>query len=196
MGLFDSLGRFDGAVVVGDESSRGWHEHMWDTMVSVVTQAHETDENEPGNHQELYDEVNEFLNMPYWQRVLACCVCFIAGALMIILSTLLLPLLAVRPEKFALTFTLGNIICLVGICFLVGPRAQFNAMSHPVRSTAAIVYVSSLVFTLFSALIPHSRISKFILVLLSISIEILSRKYTCRSTNTNDSFFSLFLLKL
>jgi len=127
---------------------------------------------EPSVQQDLYDEVNQVLNMPYWQRVLACGLCFAAGAAMLIFSSLLLPLIVLKPEKFALTFTLGNLLCVGSTCFLVGPSAQFEAMFHPVRASAAFVYFGAMVSTLFCAL--FAKHGKYLLVLTSLLVELVA----------------------
>mmetsp|Transcript_4462 Transcript_4462/g.12168 ORF Transcript_4462/g.12168 Transcript_4462/m.12168 type:complete len:209 (-) Transcript_4462:1668-2294(-) len=124
----------------------------------------------PSMQQELYDEVNDVLNMPYWQRVLACGLCFFAGAAMLLLSTLLLPVIILRPEKFALSFTLGNLLCMGSTCFLVGPRAQLDAMFHPVRASAAFLFCGAMASTIFCAL--FARHGKYILVLVSLITEL------------------------
>ncbi|KAA8499855.1 Vesicle transport protein SFT2A [Porphyridium purpureum] len=129
-------------------------------------------EEEPyqGHTQALYDEVNEALQMPYWQRVIACVAGMSIGAAMIFISVLFLPMIILRPTKFAMSFTLGNLVCLASICFLVGPSAQLEAMLHPVRATAGMLYITSLLSTLiFAFFAKHAR---YFLVLVSVIVEL------------------------
>jgi len=55
-----------------------------------------------------------------------------------------------KPTKFAVTYSLGNIFLLASSGFLVGFKAQRENMFAPVRATASIVYLSTLLLTLFA----------------------------------------------
>merc|ERR1711907_525737 len=46
------------------------------------------------------------------------------GILFLVLSTFFLPLIAIRPHKFALLLTLGNLCIWLAIAFLRGPYEQ------------------------------------------------------------------------
>mmetsp|Transcript_99801 Transcript_99801/g.177061 ORF Transcript_99801/g.177061 Transcript_99801/m.177061 type:complete len:228 (+) Transcript_99801:97-780(+) len=57
------------------------------------------------------------------------------------------------PERFAILYTLGNVLNLSATFFLVGPQRQFQAMFKPARRSAAIVYLLCMILTLVSVAI-------------------------------------------
>ena len=57
-----------------------------------------------------------------------------------------------RPTKFALPYTLGNVMSLLSTGFLWTFSAQCKSMCAPVRRGATLVYVAMLVATLVAAL--------------------------------------------
>eukprot|EP00162_Nutomonas_longa_P003007 comp13667_c0_seq4/m.19139 comp13667_c0_seq4/g.19139 ORF comp13667_c0_seq4/g.19139 comp13667_c0_seq4/m.19139 type:complete len:106 (+) comp13667_c0_seq4:125-442(+) len=77
-------------------------------------------------------------------------------------------MIALKPEKFALTYTLGNILSLGSTAFLVGPVKQLKNMFDPSRAVASVVYVVSLVLTLVAALKMHSAPLSFIMIIIQL----------------------------
>eukprot|EP00435_Cladocopium_sp_Y103_P050124 s2735_g15.t1 len=64
-----------------------------------------------------------------------------------------------HPGRFALTYTLGNIVALVGTFFLAGPRKQVRKMADKNRAHASAIFVSAMVLTLVAVEAPrfHGR---------------------------------------
>mmetsp|Transcript_17478 Transcript_17478/g.37968 ORF Transcript_17478/g.37968 Transcript_17478/m.37968 type:complete len:231 (+) Transcript_17478:8-700(+) len=122
--------------------------------------------------QGLQDEMNEYLNLSYSQRLTLFAACFAGGVGMLFLAVLMLPMIVLRPAKFALAFTFGNLLCLGSTAFLVGVRAQLSAMFHPVRWVAACLYCGGLCITLFACFYGGSL--RYLLVLASIIVEVLA----------------------
>ncbi|KAF8976906.1 hypothetical protein BGZ46_007848 [Entomortierella lignicola] len=98
------------------------------------------------------------------QRLYGFGICFIAGFLISILSTLALTtgLIAL----FAVFFTLGNIVSILSTTFLIGPGKQFRTMFAPVRMVASIVFLGLIVVTLVVAFTTHSAILCLILCII------------------------------
>eukprot|EP00914_Ancora_sagittata_P019461 GHVO01038915.1.p1 GENE.GHVO01038915.1~~GHVO01038915.1.p1 ORF type:complete len:109 (+),score=1.88 GHVO01038915.1:203-529(+) len=63
-----------------------------------------------------------------------------------------------NPTPFALGYTFGNILSLLGTTFLVGPANQLRAMTDKKRLAASMLYLASLFVTLLSAIILKSRL--------------------------------------
>ena len=59
-----------------------------------------------------------------------------------------------HAPRWAVLYTLGNIVSLASTFFLIGPMRQVRQMSKPTRYIAAIIYVLSLAGTLCAAFIP------------------------------------------
>ncbi|XP_024186402.1 vesicle transport protein SFT2B isoform X2 [Rosa chinensis] len=83
------------------------------------------------------------------------------------LSTKQSMLVFFHPIKFAITFTLGNLLSLGSTAFLIGPKRQVTMMLDPVRIYATAIYIASIIIALFCALYAHNKI----LTLLAIILE-------------------------
>lgn len=56
-----------------------------------------------------------------------------------------------KNNKFAVTYTIGNIIGLAGTSFLVGPLQQLRNMADKSRLVTSCIFIGSLVATLLSS---------------------------------------------
>eukprot|EP00177_Eucheuma_denticulatum_P002062 GFKZ01003689.1.p1 GENE.GFKZ01003689.1~~GFKZ01003689.1.p1 ORF type:complete len:249 (-),score=34.33 GFKZ01003689.1:796-1542(-) len=126
----------------------------------------------PPDQLSFSDEMAGLFNLSPLHRLLLFAMIFATGLLLLFISFSFLPLLIVMPHKFAASFTLGNILAILSTCVLVGPRAQFNAMFHPVRAVAATVYFVSLLVVLFAAFFGGKL--RFIFVIIALVAEIAS----------------------
>ncbi|CAL1152315.1 unnamed protein product [Cladocopium goreaui] len=100
------------------------------------------------------EDEDEFLtsccpHITWRQRVTGWLCCFCLGLLLQASSfgSLTRALLG-HPGRFALTYTLGNIVALVGTFFLAGPRKQVRKMADKNRAHASAIFVSAMVLTL------------------------------------------------
>jgi hypothetical protein len=60
-----------------------------------------------------------------------------------------LPLIAFRPQKFALSFTFGSLIFMSSFCILKGPMAHLKGMLDMERLPFTFVYITSMMATLY-----------------------------------------------
>ncbi|KAE8269309.1 hypothetical protein A4X09_0g3033 [Tilletia walkeri] len=60
-----------------------------------------------------------------------------------------------RPHKFALAFSAGSILFMVGFSLLTGPVAHLKHILSPARLPFSIAYFSSLALTLYFCLGPR-----------------------------------------
>uniref|UniRef100_M1B3X2 Vesicle transport protein n=1 Tax=Solanum tuberosum TaxID=4113 RepID=M1B3X2_SOLTU len=58
----------------------------------------------------------------------------------------------IKPIKFALLFTFGNMLAIGSTTFLIGPMQQLSMMMDPVRAYATYMYVGCVVLALICAL--------------------------------------------
>lgn len=104
------------------------------------------------------------------ERLLGCATCMVCGYLLSFGSFLRMKdLMTGNPVPLVVNVTIGNVVALCGTCFLTGPKQQSTRMFHPKRRMASILYLSSLIVTLFLLVLPHHRGKGFILFLLLLS---------------------------
>ena len=85
--------------------------------------------------------------LTYKQRIIGFACCFVAGALISFVSTFTV----FNIKRFAVLYSLGNIVALCGTGFLVGPCRQLKNMFHKKRVITTIVYLTFLILTLVVA---------------------------------------------
>jgi len=102
---------------------------------------------EPTAPPELLDELNDCFQLSRMQRLYGFAICVSAG----LVCTFLSSLLWLRPTKFAILYTVGNLLALGSTGFLTGFTAQLTGMFKGTRIIASCVYLGSLVMTLVSA---------------------------------------------
>ena len=56
--------------------------------------------------------------------------------------------IVLAPHKFAIIYTLGNILALFSSCFMWGPMAQLRDMFKPIRAWATALYLLCIVGTI------------------------------------------------
>jgi len=82
--------------------------------------------------------------------------CLAGAAVCFGVAFLTLPLLAIRPAKFALSFSLGSLLVMFGFSVLIGPINHARHLISKERLPFSVAYLSSLGLTLYFALGPHS----------------------------------------
>ena len=92
------------------------------------------------------------------ERLAGFAVCYGLGCLVTILAFgSFAAVFAGAPARFALTYTLGNVLNLGSTCFLVGPSRQWSALTHKSRRVASFVYILCMVITLLCVWIKWSN---------------------------------------
>lgn len=82
-------------------------------FLSTSSRDVETAEENPNISSTFGSDWASELSLSRTQRLVGFAMCFAAGAMMLFLSILVLPTSALHPAKFALSFTLGNILILL-----------------------------------------------------------------------------------
>jgi len=91
------------------------------------------------------------LTLSRTQRVYGFIFCFAMGCLCSLMSTFFVAGIVVRPAKFALPYTFGNLLSIGSTGFLIGPKAQCQSMFGESRRAASLIYFASMALTLYSA---------------------------------------------
>ncbi|OEH77259.1 hypothetical protein cyc_01343 [Cyclospora cayetanensis] len=86
------------------------------------------------------------------ERILGWLTCFLGG---LVLSAVSMgsfnDMLLGKNNKFAVTYTVGNVIGLAGTTFLVGPIQQIRNMTDKSRLITSCTFIGSLIATLLSS---------------------------------------------
>lgn len=130
---------------------------MWRLSESILGENEEQQDN-------LFGDQEALCSVSPLQRVYGFAACLLAGFICMFLSMIVF----IKPIKFALLFTFGNMLAIGSTTFLIGPMQQLSMMMDPVRAYATYMYVGCVVLALICALWIHSKI----LTLLAIICEI------------------------
>lgn len=114
-------------------------------FVSVIYKSKET-ANEPSSL--LNDLGNEF-SLSYKKRLFLFLVFLFLGILFCFLAAWKL----LSPKSFAKYYTLGTVCIISSTLFLVGPQRQLKNMFDSRRLMASLIYLVSIIVTLYSALV-------------------------------------------
>ncbi|KZV71686.1 SFT2-domain-containing protein [Peniophora sp. CONT] len=112
--------------------------------------------NERSNEDEAYFALSR------WERLLGFLGCLVGAAVCFTVAFFTLPLLALRPAKFALAFSLGSLLVMFGFAVLIGPVNHIKHLCQRERLPFSAAYVGSLALTLYFALWPHSYIGSLV----------------------------------
>eukprot|EP00033_Pygsuia_biforma_P001974 GCRY01002197.1.p1 GENE.GCRY01002197.1~~GCRY01002197.1.p1 ORF type:complete len:163 (+),score=10.29 GCRY01002197.1:177-665(+) len=126
-----------------------------------------------------WQEVKDECKLTKTQRFYGFAICFIVGTLLTCMSTLFLRDLGKHPERFALSYTFGNIVAICSSMFLKGPVSQVKSMFKATRLTATLIFLVSMGLTLWAVF--YFDPPKKGLVLLFIIIQLCAFLWYCLS---------------
>ncbi|CAO3654559.1 unnamed protein product [Mucor hiemalis] len=106
----------------------------------------------------------KFFGLNKTQRLYAFGGCFVVGAFLSILSTLLL--IGMNIPAFAILYSIGNVISMLSLTFIIGLKKQFSTMFAPVRFWATVVYLALLIVTLIISITLKLWFLSLILVII------------------------------
>ncbi|XP_015571182.1 vesicle transport protein SFT2A [Ricinus communis] len=107
------------------------------------------------------EESDSYCSLSPTQRMYAFAACLVAGLASMFLSVIVL----LRPIKFAVLFTFGNLLAVGSTAFLIGPAQQLRMMFDSARIYATAVYIGFVVMALICALWIHSTILTVIAII-------------------------------
>ncbi|KAI0053473.1 ER-to-golgi vesicle protein transport Sft2 [Auriscalpium vulgare] len=108
------------------------------------------------------NEEEAYFALSRWERLLGFLGCLAGAAVCFAVAFFTLPLLALRPAKFALAFSLGSLLVMFGFSVLIGPINHLKHLISAERLPFSIAYLASLGLTLYFALGPHSYLGSLI----------------------------------
>ncbi|KAF8154001.1 Got1/Sft2-like family-domain-containing protein [Crassisporium funariophilum] len=106
----------------------------------------------PLRSNEQSNEDEAWFALSRWERLLGFGGCLIGAAVCFLVAFFTLPFLAIRPAKFALSFSLGSLLVMFGFSVLIGPINHFKHLISKERLPFSLVYFVSLGLTLYFSL--------------------------------------------
>lgn len=116
----------------------------------------------PLRSSERSNEEEAYFALSRWERLLGFAGCLLGAGVCFFVAFLTLPLLAVRPHKFALAFSLGSLLVMFGFSVLIGPINHLKHLVSKERLPFSLAYLASLGATLYFSLGAHSYIGSLI----------------------------------
>lgn len=108
-----------------------------------------------------------------FERLIGFACCLFGSLLCFALSFFMFPVLALRPRKFGMIWSMGSILFLVSFGILQGPKTYILHLISPGRVLFTSVFVGSVVLTLYSSVVLKSSL----LTIVSSLIEIFAVAY-------------------
>ncbi len=84
-----------------------------------------------------------------------------------------MPLISVRPQKFAISFTFGSLMFMGSFALLRGPSAHFQGMIAADRLPFTLFYVGSMIATLYCTFTAHGA-KAYVGVLVTSGVQLLA----------------------
>jgi len=116
----------------------------------------------------------QILGMNYQQRFKVFCSLLILSAVFFGLGFAVgLPMITIRPQKFALSFTFGSLTFMGSFGILRGPHAHFAAMFASDRIPFTLIYLGSMMCTLYFTFTAHGA-KGYVTVLIMSGIQLVA----------------------
>ncbi|KAH8105323.1 ER-to-golgi vesicle protein transport Sft2 [Cristinia sonorae] len=122
----------------------------------------------PLRSSERSNEDEAYFALSRWERLLGFGGCLLGAAVCFFVAFLTLPLLAIRPAKFALAFSLGSLLVMFGFSVLIGPLNHVKHLISTERLPFSVTYFVSLGLTLYFSLGAHSYFGSLICAIIQV----------------------------
>jgi hypothetical protein len=103
-----------------------------------------------------------------WDRLLVFGICLVGAVACFALCFAILPILALKPRKFAVLWTLGSLLFVVSFGVLQGPMAYLMHLFSPNRLIFTVAYFGSIVATLVFSMGMKSTILTILAVIVQV----------------------------
>mmetsp|Transcript_12018 Transcript_12018/g.28090 ORF Transcript_12018/g.28090 Transcript_12018/m.28090 type:complete len:231 (+) Transcript_12018:175-867(+) len=159
----------------GDVSSSSWFSIDSDEVLPLFNA-----ENLPGFSFETMKQSMEaqmpkkIMGMGYQQRFKVFCALLFLSAVFFGLAFFVgVPMLAVKPQKFALSFTCGSITFMGSFGIMKGPKEHFYSMCTMERIPFTIIYFGSMMTTLYLTC-TKGGLQGYALVIISSGVQLVA----------------------
>lgn len=115
-------------------------------------------------------EEPSWFTLSRWDRLLVFGVCLLGAAACFALCFAILPLLALKPRKFAVLWTLGSVLFIISFGVLQGPLNYLVHLVSPARLPFTVAYFGSIIMTLVFSI----GLKSTILTILAAVVQVLA----------------------
>ena len=92
----------------------------------------------------------------------------IVGFLFLFMALSFVPILLISPNKFNLFFSIGSFFLQIALAFYYGPRAYINMVFKKENLTISLLYIGSLVFTIYESIFWGYYLLSILLIVLQV----------------------------
>ena len=104
-----------------------------------------------------FQTTESFMGLSYAQRFRIFVGSLLSAGLFFFLAFVIgLPVILIRPAKFAISFTVGSLLYMTAFAMLRGPQAHLNSLMAREMWPFSATYVGSMLLTLYASLIRRS----------------------------------------
>ncbi|KIJ30194.1 hypothetical protein M422DRAFT_234961 [Sphaerobolus stellatus SS14] len=151
----EALRNFRWARGVTDDSTNanvnsGEGGSMWSRWTSLAGSYVPLRSGERSNEEEAYFALSQ------WERLLGFGACLLGAIACFFVAFLSLAVFAIKPSKFALSFSLGSLLVMFGFAVLSGPITHLKHLFSKERLPFTFAYFGSLGFTIYFSVVVCS----------------------------------------
>ncbi|EJU00630.1 SFT2-domain-containing protein [Dacryopinax primogenitus] len=114
------------------------------------------------------NEEEAYFALSRWERLVGFAGCLLGAVICFFVAFFTLPMLAIRPQKFALSFSLGSALVMSGFMILMGPINQIKHLFSKERIPFTLAYFSSLGLTIFFSVGYRSYVGSLVSAIVQI----------------------------
>ena len=150
-----------------------------DKLVETTLEAPGTDDQRKSIINAVTDNKEETLcgKLTLRQRVMGWLSCSVIGMLMSIIVSILFIFTSFDVAIYAVLYSIGQVLNIVGSCFLCTPKSHLKSMVKKERIVPSLIYVGAIILTVVFALATKIKM----LVLLCLIIQMLAYYWYCIS---------------
>ena len=104
------------------------------------------------------EEQGGYFALSRWDRILVFAACLAGAVVCFVVAFVLLPVLAFKPRKFAVLWTVGSLLVMISFGFLNGFTPYIRHLLSQSRLPFTIAYFASMFLTLYFAVGLHNLI--------------------------------------
>ncbi|KAK6202419.1 Got1/Sft2-like family-domain-containing protein [Scheffersomyces amazonensis] len=114
----------------------------------------------PMTNQDQQNQIQEpsWFRLSRFEKIIGFSACLASSVLCFVLCFFMFPVLALRPRKFALIWTLGSVLFVLSFGILQGPNSYVKHLISRERIIFTTIFFSSILWTLYAAVILKSTL--------------------------------------
>lgn len=155
------------------DSFSSWKDGAKNRLGSIIGTQEEVPPEPKTWLESLTSSVDDYTTMSKTTRIYGFGISAGLGLVFLLIAIGFLPSILIASRAFAFFYTIGNICLVISTFFVVGPMKQLSLMIEKDRIIPSICFVSSLLLTMFSAIVLKSAL----LVILLIVVQVVSLGY-------------------